>query len=44
MKQNSYKIDFEIYLVFIVVIGISVFNAVYSALNISGTRRPPPRS
>ncbi len=35
MKQQNYKIDFEIYLVFIVVIGISVFNAVYSALNIS---------
>jgi CheY-like chemotaxis protein/putative methionine-R-sulfoxide reductase with GAF domain len=35
MKQNSYKIDLEIYIVFIVVIGISVFNAVYSALNIS---------
>lgn len=35
MKNNSYKIDFEIYIVFIVVIGISVFNAIYSSINIS---------
>lgn len=33
--QSSYKIDLEIYIVFIVVIGISVFNAIYSSLNIS---------
>ena len=35
MKNRSYKIDFEIYIVFIIVIGISVFNAIYSSLNIS---------
>ncbi len=35
MKQKNRKIDFEIYLVFIIVIGISVFNAIYSSLNIS---------
>ena len=35
MKHKSYKIDFEIYIVFIVVIGISVFNAIYSSLKIS---------
>ena len=35
MKSKSYKIDFEIYLVFIVVIGISVFNAIYSSIKIS---------
>lgn len=35
MKSKSYKIDLEIYIVFIVVIGISVFNAIYSSLNIS---------
>ena len=35
MKSKSYKIDLEIYIVFIVVIGISVFNAIYSSFNIS---------
>lgn len=35
MKNKSYKIDFEIYIVFIVVIGISVFNAIYSSIKIS---------
>src|SRR3954471_18350256 len=35
MNRKSYKIDFEIYIVFIVVIGISVFNAIYSSINIS---------
>ena len=35
MKKNSYKVDFEIYIVFIIVIGISVFNAIYSSTNIS---------
>src|SRR3954471_13972916 len=35
MKSKSYKIDFEIYIVFIVVISISVFNAIYSSINIS---------
>src|SRR3954471_19440033 len=35
MNRKSYKIDFEIYIVFIVVISISVFNAIYSSVNIS---------
>lgn len=35
MKNKSYKIDFEIYIVFIIVIGISVFNAIYSSMHIS---------
>jgi signal transduction histidine kinase/CheY-like chemotaxis protein len=35
MNNKSYKIDFEIYIVFIVVIGISLFNAIYSSINIS---------
>ncbi|MEO8210588.1 MAG: GAF domain-containing protein, partial [bacterium] len=35
MKNKSYKIDLEIYIVFIMVIGISVFNAIYSSINIS---------
>ena len=35
MKNNNYKIDFEIYIVFIIVISISVFNAIYSSMNIS---------
>ena len=35
MKAKNYKIDFEIYLVFIIVISISVFNAIYSSMNIS---------
>ncbi len=35
MKNKSYKIDFEIYIVFIIVISISVFNAIYSTINIS---------
>lgn len=35
MKNNNYKVDIEIYIVFIVVIGISVFNAIYSSLNIT---------
>ena len=35
MKNKNYKIDFEIYIVFIIVISISVFNAIYSSMNIS---------
>lgn len=35
MKSKNYKIDLEIYVVFMAVIGISVFNAIYSSLNIS---------
>lgn len=35
MKNKSYKIDLEIYIVFVLVIGISVFNAIYSSINIS---------
>ena len=35
MKSKTHKIDLEIYIVFIVVIGISVFNAIYSSINIS---------
>ncbi|HRH64859.1 MAG TPA: response regulator [Bacteroidia bacterium] len=35
MKSKNYKIDLEIYIVFIAVIGISVFNAIYSSFNIS---------
>ncbi len=35
MKNKAYKIDLEIYIVFIVVISISVFNAIYSSINIS---------
>jgi signal transduction histidine kinase/CheY-like chemotaxis protein len=39
MKSKSYKIDFEIYIVFIIVIGISVFNAIYSSVNISENQK-----
>lgn len=39
MKRRNYKIDLEIYLIFIVVIGISVFNAIYSSLNISRNQK-----
>ncbi|MFN8164648.1 MAG: response regulator [Bacteroidia bacterium] len=35
MKNKPYKVDLEIYIVFILVIGISVFNAIYSSINIS---------
>ena len=35
MNQKQYKIDIEIYIVFIIVIGISVFNAIYSSRTIS---------
>ncbi len=35
MKRDSTSIDIEIYLVFIVLIGISVFNAIYSTVIIS---------
>lgn len=35
MKQKNYKVDLEIYVVFIIVIGISVFNAIYSSVFIS---------
>ncbi len=35
MRNKDYKIDIEIYVVFILVIGISVFNAIYSSLNIT---------
>ena len=35
MKKNSTRIDIEIYLVFIVLIGVSVFNAIYSTIVIS---------
>jgi signal transduction histidine kinase/DNA-binding response OmpR family regulator/putative methionine-R-sulfoxide reductase with GAF domain len=35
MKKNSTRIDVEIYLVFIVLIGVSVFNAIYSTVIIS---------
>ncbi len=35
MKQKSTKVDLEIYVVFIIVIGISVFNAIYSSVYIS---------
>ena len=35
MKNKNYKVDIEIYIVFIVVIGISVFNAIYSSINIT---------
>lgn len=38
MKAKSYKIDLEIYIVFIIVIGISVFNAIYSSYNITGNQ------
>src|SRR4051812_31718576 len=34
MKTRNYKIDIEIYIVFLIVIGITVFNAIYSSLNI----------
>ena len=39
MKSNNYKVDIEIYIVFIVVIGISVFNALYSTLNITQNQK-----
>ena len=35
MRRNHTKIDIEIYLVFIVLIGVSVFNAIYSTVIIS---------
>jgi signal transduction histidine kinase/vacuolar-type H+-ATPase subunit F/Vma7 len=35
MRNRDYKIDFEIYVVFILAISISVFNAIYSSLNIT---------
>lgn len=35
MKNKSYKIDLEIYVVFVIVIGISVINAIYSSVYIS---------
>jgi signal transduction histidine kinase/CheY-like chemotaxis protein len=35
MKQKNYKVDLEIYVVFIIVIGISVFNAIYSSIFIN---------
>ncbi len=35
MRNKSYKIDFEIYIVFIGLIGISLFNAIYSSVKIS---------
>ena len=38
MKHKNYKIDLEIYIVFIVVIGISVFNAIYSNIKISDSQ------
>ncbi len=34
MKAKNYKVDLEIYVVFIIVIGISVFNAIYSSVYI----------
>src|SRR3954469_9552741 len=43
MNRKSYKIDFEIYIVFIVVIGISVFNAIYSSINISRNQESTSR-
>lgn len=38
MNSKSYKIDVEIYVVFIIVIGISVFNAIYSSYNITANQ------
>src|SRR6187551_750726 len=43
MNDKSYKIDFEIYIVFIVVISISVFNAIYSSMNISRNQESTSR-
>src|SRR4051812_48044066 len=43
MNSKSYKIDFEIYIVFIVVVGISVFNAIYSSINISRNQESTSR-
>ncbi len=43
IKNKSYKIDFEIYIVFIAVIGISVFNAIYSSFNISRNQESTSR-
>src|SRR4051812_46796088 len=34
-KNKKYKIDNEIYVVFLIVIGVTVFNAIYSAINIT---------
>lgn len=39
MKGKSNKIDLEIYIVFIIVIGISVFNAINSTINLSRNQR-----
>src|SRR5580765_7003605 len=35
MKSKNYKIDIEIYIVFLIVVGVTVFNAIYSSLNIT---------
>lgn len=35
MKNKNYKIDIEIYIIFLIVIGVTVFNAIYSSINIS---------
>jgi len=43
MKKKTYKIDLEIYIVFIVVIGISIFNAIYSTINISQNQEAASR-
>ena len=38
MKNKNYKIDIEIYVVFLIVIGVTVFNAIYSSFNITENR------
>ena len=43
MKSKSYTIDLEVYIVFMAVIGISVFNAIYSSINISGNQEAVSR-
>jgi methyl-accepting chemotaxis protein len=35
MKNKKRRIDFEIYIVFLIVISVTVFNAIYSSVNIS---------
>lgn len=43
MKKDSTRIDIEIYLVFIVLIGVSVFNAIYSTVIISRNQEASTR-
>lgn len=43
MKRESSKIDLEIYIIFVILIGISVFNAIYCSLKISNNQEENTR-